>query len=48
MKSIFSFSSRCPSGNGFATNTGSKIKVYGWQGEGGNTTEETLQADFSK
>lgn len=25
-----------------------KIKVYGWQGEGGNTTEETLQADFSK
>lgn len=19
-----------------------KIKVYGWQGEGGNTTEETL------
>ena len=25
-----------------------KIKAYGWQGEGGNTTEETLQADFSK
>ena len=25
-----------------------KVKVYGWQGEGGNTTEETLQADFSK
>ncbi len=25
-----------------------KIKVYGWQGENGNTTEETLQADFSK
>lgn len=25
-----------------------KIKAYGWQGEGQNTTEETLQADFSK
>lgn len=25
-----------------------KIKAYGWQGEGGNTTEQTLQADFSK
>lgn len=25
-----------------------KIKAYGWQGEGGNTTEKTLQADFSK
>ncbi|MDE5677815.1 hypothetical protein [Phocaeicola sp.] len=26
----------------------SKVKVYGWQGEGENTTEQTLQADFSK
>ncbi len=25
-----------------------KVKAYGWQGEGRNTTEETLQADFSK
>lgn len=24
------------------------VKVYAWQGEGGNTTEQTLQADFSK
>lgn len=24
------------------------VKAYGWQGEGGNTTEQTLQADFSK
>ena len=23
------------------------VKVYAWQGEGGNTTEQTLQADFS-
>lgn len=25
-----------------------KVKAYGWQGEGQNTTEQTLQADFSK
>ena len=24
------------------------VKVYAWQGEGENTTEQTLQADFSK
>lgn len=24
------------------------VKVYAWQGEGGNTTEQTLQADFGK
>lgn len=24
------------------------VKAYGWQGEGGGTTEETLQSDFSK
>ena len=23
------------------------VKVYAWQGEGGNTTEQTLQADFA-
>jgi Uncharacterized protein conserved in bacteria len=25
-----------------------KIKVYGWQGENSNTTEQTLQADFGR
>lgn len=29
-------------------NPQTKIKVYGWQGEGNHTTEATLQADFSK
>ncbi|MDD4515696.1 hypothetical protein [Massilibacteroides sp.] len=31
---------------GEATDT--KVKAYGWQGEGGKTTEQTLQADFSE
>ena len=30
------------------TSSDIKVKAYGWQGEGGNTTEQTLQNDFSK
>lgn len=29
-------------------NQPTKVKAYGWQGEGGNTTEQTLQEDFGK
>lgn len=28
--------------------SGTKIPVYGWQGEGGDATEASIQADFSK
>lgn len=28
--------------------THTKVKAYGWQGEGENTTEQTLETDFSK
>ena len=28
--------------------SGTKIPVYGWQGEGGDATEASIQADFSQ
>ena len=29
-------------------NTGNKIPVYGWQGEGDDATEASIESDFSK
>ena len=49
VKTILAAAAACIVGLSACTSeTKTKIPVYGWQGEGENTTAESIQADFKK